>query len=215
MNALEEELAEQIEDSRRAPFRSVADIRAFVSDEYPSATTNVSLDMCAVSVNEGLLNYRLELVDYEFAERIDEAIPLLDKLDKQRRSKFVFLLTLWKPKKRAITEGWEFIVGKVYHFNNVHSLCLFHAMPQGSVQLHSEQCVTKKTSRAEETPDAFAKLQLAASEMMSKSSEDRKSADTAVVDIHKKAAQGQGEGISDLNPSPKKRSRASKRDVGK
>ncbi|KAG7397093.1 hypothetical protein PHYBOEH_001244 [Phytophthora boehmeriae] len=207
MDALEAELADQVEEKSRAPFRCVDEVRAFVSDENPSVETNITVEMCVVSVKETFKFVRLEMIDYDFADRAEAVISLLDKIDQARRNKFVFSLTLWKPKKRVTTEEWIFEKGQVYCFAKVHALRLFYALPQGSAQLKAND--KHKPLCAVETRNiSLSELEMAARDSLQ--GDDRRQegdADSGSSESYAETTQLNEKDGGDSNPSPKKRGR--------
>eukprot|EP00644_Phytophthora_capsici_P007864 jgi/Phyca11/20395/fgenesh1_pg.PHYCAscaffold_63_\ len=199
MNALEQELETQVEEARRPPFRSVDAVRDFISNENPSSDSSVSLEMCVVAVKDSWNLIRVELIDYDYTSRIEEVLRLLNKLDLQRRNKFVFSLTLWKPKKVDPANHWEFEVGRAYTFAKVHGLRLYYALPQGSSQLQSNRGAEPLSITDEDDRD-LQELQSAAKD----------------ATVSKMAASridgGRDPASDDANPSPKKKIRAPKVD---
>lgn len=215
MSALEAALADQVEDDERAPFRSVDCVREFISDENPPTTTNITLEMCVVAVKESASNFHLQLIDADYADQIDKVVGMLDKLDQQRRNQFVFALTLWKPKKRSITETWQYDVGVAYVFEKVHGLRLYYALPQGSVQLQIHRA--SDTLPVSEGGHDLGELRAAVAESTSNVVDDEDRATPAT--LKGKTTKGgtgsaAGDADTDANPSPKKRGRAAKT-VGK
>eukprot|EP00644_Phytophthora_capsici_P008827 jgi/Phyca11/14090/fgenesh1_pg.PHYCAscaffold_6_\ len=104
LNALEAELANQVEESRRPPFETVDAVADHVDISEPKPSDSSALRI-------------LELIDGSEAGNVDKIMSTLEKLDTQRRSKFVFSLTAWKPKYRSIYDNPHYFqVGGVYLF---------------------------------------------------------------------------------------------------
>ncbi|KAG1688845.1 hypothetical protein DVH05_003022 [Phytophthora capsici] len=138
LTALEAELAEQVEESRRPPFETVEAIGNYVDVSEPKPSDSSALRMCVGRITDQAKLVRLELVDGTEAEHVDKIMEALDKLDSQRRSKFVFSLTAWKPKYRSIYDNpMYFQTGGVYVFPKVHALRRYFNLLQGSMQLNT------------------------------------------------------------------------------
>ncbi|ETN16133.1 hypothetical protein PPTG_06348 [Phytophthora nicotianae INRA-310] len=199
MNALEQELETQVEEACRPPFSSVDAVRDFISNENPSSDSSVSLEMCVIAVKDSWNLIRVQLIDYDYTSRVEEVLRLINKLDVQRRYKFVFSLTLWKAKKVDPANHCEFEVGRAYTFAKVHGLRLYYALTQGSSQLQINR-EAEPLSTTDEYDHDLQELQSAAKD----------------ATVSKMAASridgGRDPAGDDANPSPKKKIRVPKVD---
>ncbi|KAG1705328.1 hypothetical protein DVH05_004259 [Phytophthora capsici] len=139
LKALEAELADQVEESRRPPFETVEAIGDHVDSSDPKPGDASSLRMCVARITDQPKLVRLELIDGAEANNVDKIMEALDKLDSHRRSKFVFSLTAWKPKFRSLYDNpMYFQAGGVYLFPKVHGLRRYFNLLQGSTQLSAD-----------------------------------------------------------------------------
>ncbi|KAG1712445.1 hypothetical protein DVH05_000193 [Phytophthora capsici] len=139
LNALEAELANQVEESRRPPFETVDAVADHVDISEPKPSDSSALRMCVGRIIDQPKLVRLELIDGSEAGNVDKIMSTLEKLDTQRRSKFVFSLTAWKPKYRSIYDNPHYFqVGGVYLFPKVHGVRRYYNLLQGSTQLNAD-----------------------------------------------------------------------------
>ncbi|KAG1712443.1 hypothetical protein DVH05_000191 [Phytophthora capsici] len=137
LNVLEAELADQVEESLRPPFETVEAIGDHVDISNPKPSESSALHMCVGRITDTPKLVRLELINGGEAENVESIMTALDKLDTQRRSKFVFSLTAWKQKNRSVFDNPQYFqVGGVYLFPKVHAVRRYFNLLQGSTQLN-------------------------------------------------------------------------------
>ncbi|OWY93320.1 hypothetical protein PHMEG_00037337 [Phytophthora megakarya] len=106
-------------EEAQPPFRSLDEVRSFITGTQPAPIVNISLEMCRLHLEEHNDKWRLEL--YE-------------SLDVSCRGKYAFGLTLWKSRNASLNK-FEYQQGFCYRFDKVHSVKALYGNLVGSIQI--------------------------------------------------------------------------------
>jgi uncharacterized ferredoxin-like protein len=109
-----------------------------ITTEHPAPNVNISVEMCLLRFEEFEKCWRLELIDLADASDFSALLELHETLDMARRSKCLFMLTVWKSRDSMLNR----LVcnqGSCYRFKKVHSLKLLYGNPVGSMQIRDHR----------------------------------------------------------------------------
>ncbi|KAG1712821.1 hypothetical protein DVH05_000556 [Phytophthora capsici] len=134
LDIISAERAAQDAEEARPPFVNVNDIRTFIATECPAASDNVTLEMCWLGAKEFDRGWHAELLNRDDEEVFEVVEAGLESIDRARRSKCVFALTIWKNRDDSLNI-LNFRKGFSYRFEKVHSLKLSYGNPVGSMQI--------------------------------------------------------------------------------
>ncbi|KAL3663423.1 hypothetical protein V7S43_011828 [Phytophthora oleae] len=134
LEILRAEREAQDAEEARPPFGSVDALRTFIADENPALIDNVALEMCWLGAKEYDKFFRAELINRDDEQDFATVVEEFRALDPARRSKCVFILTIWKNFDGDLNRI-DYRPGFSYRFDKVHSLKLNCGKPVGSMQI--------------------------------------------------------------------------------
>ncbi|OWY94436.1 hypothetical protein PHMEG_00035833 [Phytophthora megakarya] len=114
--------------------------------------------MCVLRIEDSGKNYRFELIDRDLEPQFDTMKKTLNSLDAARRSKFLFLLTMWKSRKVELNRI-DFREGLSYRFEKAHSLRLLYGNPTGSMQIRDRLRAEPLTVQTDDTNREIGELE--------------------------------------------------------
>lgn len=117
-------------------FDRVEDVLTFATNDKPDKTVKVTLDMCVFSVEEKAKFWSIMLVP-KSPDNFQERKKLINNLDDDQKSKYLFCLALWKAKRPSSHDvrGEDYLPGNDYVFSNVNDIHVYYGIAQGSVHV--------------------------------------------------------------------------------
>ena len=134
ISELNDELEHQASMEDQEAFVSVQALRTFIEDKQPERWFKVTVDLCVYDVEEFDNRWRVKWIDKKAKDVFEKAKEKLDRLDEQRKKRFLFILTVWKNKRKLDipSSDKKFCeVGHVYRVDNVYYLKIYAHAAEG------------------------------------------------------------------------------------
>ena len=136
LTELEDELREQTPKEGSGVFTSVKAMRQYIEENKPENGLR-SRANCVCTKWKNLKNrWRVMCIDKAAKEVFVQANQALECIDRSRQNKFLFAITVWKPKRKFGSLSRElknYEVGQVYRVGKVYNLQMYNNTAEGNI----------------------------------------------------------------------------------